>query len=219
VKLKSANKAEIKAMKVLLINGSPHQQGCTFTALSEIAVTLNKNDVDSEMLWIGSKPLAGCTACMTCRESGKCIFDDVVNKCAAKIAECDGFIFGSPVYFASANGAMISFMDRLFFSSRSSLAGKPAAAVMSCRRGGSTATFDQMNKYFCISNMPVVPSQYWNMVHGNSPDEVRQDLEGLQTMRTLGQNMAWILKCIDAGKTAGINRPVYEEPLRTNFIR
>lgn len=208
-------------MKVLLINGSPHQQGCTHTALSEVASALNKNDVESEIFWIGNKPIAGCIACMACRETGKCVFNDVVNECAARIGEFDGFIFGSPVYFASANGAITAFMDRLFFSAMSDgcFAGKPAAAVVSCRRGGSTATFDQMNKYFLICNMPVVPSQYWNMVHGNTPDEVRQDLEGLQVMRTLGQNMAWLLKCIEAGKQAGVKPPEYEARIATNFIR
>lgn len=209
-------------MKVLLVNGSPNKEGCTYTALSEVAGALNKNGIDSEIFWIGKKALSGCIACGICATTGKCVFDDVVNECAAKVDECDGFIFGTPVYFASANGAMISFMDRLFFSYRKSgksLSEKPAAAVVSCRRAGSTATLDQMNKYFSISNMPVVSSQYWNMVHGNSPEEVKQDQEGLQTMRTLGQNMAWLLKCIEAGKQAGIKPPEYEDALRTNFIR
>ena len=149
--------------------------------------------------------------------------NDVVNECAAKIGRfLMVFVFGSPVYFASGNGSMISFMDRLFFSAEimgKHLAGKPAAAVVSCRRSGSTATFDQMNKYFSICSMPIVTSQYWNAVHGHTPNEVRQDIEGLQTMRTLGQNMAWLLKCIEAGRTAGIEQPTYEEPIRTNFIR
>ncbi len=209
-------------MKVLLVNGSPNKEGCTYTALTEVADTLNKNGVDTEIFWIGKKPVSGCIACRKCAEIGKCVFDDLVNQCAEKAEQCDGFIFGSPVYFASANGSMTSFMDRLFYSlllAGKSLAGKPAAAVVSCRRGGNTATFDQMNKYFSICKMPIVTSQYWNMVHGNSPEEVKQDLEGLQTMRTLGQNMVWLLQCIEAGKQAGIELPVYEAPVRTNFVR
>ena len=209
-------------MKALLINGSPHEKGCTFTALSEIAGTLEKNGVDSEIFWIGNKPIAGCIACGSCRQTGRCFRNDAVRVCEEKIDTCDGFVFGSPVYFASANGSMVSFMDRLFFAAQfrgKPFAGKPAAAIASCRRAGSTATLDQMNKYIVFNNMPQVPSQYWTMIHGNTPDEVRQDAEGLQTMRTLGQNMAWLLKCIAAGKQAGIALPQYEEPLRTNFIR
>jgi len=209
-------------MKVLLINGSPNKEGCTFTALAEVAATLEKNGVGTEIFWIGKKPISGCIACFKCEETGKCILNDVVNECAAKLDDFDGFVFGTPVYFASGNGAMTAFMDRLFLSAEimgKHMTGKPAAAVVSCRRSGSTATFDQMNKYFSACSMPIVTSQYWNAVHGHIPEEVLQDLEGLQTMRTLGQNMAWLLKCIEAGKNAGIARPVYEERIRTNFIR
>ncbi len=206
-------------MKVLLVNGSPKKKGCTFTALSEIESTLKKNGIDSEIFWIGNKPVAGCIDCRVCFKTGKCFRDDLVNEFIEMVQDADGFIFGSPVYYASANGSMISFMDRVFFSCGSALAGKPAAAIASCRRSGSTATFDQLNKYFTIKCMPVVSSNYWNMVHGNTPEEVKQDLEGLQIMRTLGMNMAWLLKCIDAGKKNGVTLPEYEEKIMTNFIR
>lgn len=210
-------------MRVLLVNGSPNRQGCTFTALSEVARTLNDEGVETEIFHIGAKPIAGCLGCQHCMGTGRCVFDDVVNECHAKIAGFDGFVFGSPVYYASANGALSAFMDRLFISELCKGSGdfylKPAAAVVSARRAGTTATFDQLNKYFTISQMPVVSSQYWNMVHGNTPDEVRQDIEGMQTMRTLGRNMAFLLKCIKAGREAGVELPRREEPVETNFIR
>jgi len=206
-------------MKVLLVNGSPNKEGCTYTALCEAAGTLNKNGVETEVFHIGSKPVSGCIACRSCVKNGCCIVKDAVNEFAEKAKSADGFVFGSPVHYASASGALISFMDRLFFSGGQSFKGKPAAAIVSCRRGGATASFDQLNKYFSISQMPIVTSQYWNMVHGHTPDQVRQDSEGLQTMRTLGNNMAWLLKCIKAGKAAGIEIPENEPRISTNFIR
>ncbi|HQI24325.1 MAG TPA: flavodoxin family protein [Smithella sp.] len=207
-------------MNVLLINGSPNKKGCTYAALSEVAKALKKQDIDAEIFYVGNKPIRGCTACGKCSETGKCIFDDdAVNVAIGKAAEADGFVFGSPVHYAGASGFITSFLDRCFFAGSDVFAYKPGAAVVSCRRGGATAAFDQLNKYFTISNMPVVSSQYWNMVHGNTPEEVLQDLEGLQIMRTLGQNMAWLLKSIAAGRKAGIVRPEPEEHISTNFIR
>ena len=210
-------------MKVLLVNGSPNKEGCTYTALSEVASALNAEGIETEIFHIGKKPIAGCLGCQKCMELGKCVFDDVVNECLAKIDQFDGFVFGSPVYYASANGAMSAFMDRLFitelFTGKGAFYLKPAATVVSARRAGTTATFDQMNKYFTMTQMPVISSQYWNMVHGNTPDEVRQDLEGMQIMRTLGKNMAFFLKCREAGLKAGVSMPEPEEPIETNFIR
>lgn len=206
-------------MKVILVNGSPHKEGCTYTALSETAKALNSNGIETEIFHLGTEPVAGCIACGACSKTGKCIYNDPVNEFVEKAKDADGFIFGSPVYYSGMSGQLCSFMDRAFYSGGKYMAGKPAAAVVSCRRGGATATFEQINKYFMITNMPVVSSQYWNQVHGNTPDEVKQDLEGLQTMRTLGANMAWLLKCIEAGKKAGIEMPERETPIKTNFIR
>lgn len=206
-------------MKVLLINGGPHKKGCTYTALEEVACALEKAGIETEILWLGIKPIAGCLGCNTCITTGHCFMDDVVNTVIARTGEFDGFVFGSPVHFASAAGCITSFMDRLFYGRTALFTHKPAAAVVSCRRAGSTATLDQLNKYFTISQMPIVSSQYWNMVHGNSPEEVRQDAEGMQIMRTLGANMAWLLHSIEAGRSAGIAVPEAEEPVRTNFIR
>lgn len=206
-------------MKVLLINGSPNKNGCTYTALAEIEKELNKNNIETEIFQIGNKPIRGCTACGKC-SGNRCIFnDDVVNEALEKCENIDGFIVGSPVYYASANGAVVSLLDRMFYAGGSLLKYKPAAAIASARRAGTTTTLDILNKYFTISCMPIVSSQYWNMVHGNNPDEVKQDLEGLQIMRTLGKNMAWLLKCIKAGKENGINIPEQEPRQRTNFIR
>lgn len=210
-------------MKVLLVNGSPNKEGCTYTALSEVASTLNAEGIETEIFHIGKNPIAGCLGCQKCIELKRCVFDDVVNKCLVELHKFDGFIFGTPVYWASANGAMSAFMDRLFIAEmcteKNAFYMKPAAAVVSARRAGTTATFDQINKYFTMSQMPIVSSQYWNMVHGNTPDEVRQDAEGLQTMRTLAHNMAYIIKCKKAGEKAGIKLPEREEPVETNFIR
>ena len=206
-------------MKVLLINGSPHEKGCTYTALSEISAVLESNGIEAEIMHIATKPVGGCMGCGACKKLGKCVQNDIVNEFLEKATEADGFIFGSPVHFAGASGAITSFMDRAFYAGASIVQNKPAAAIASCRRGGASATFDQLNKYFAIRNMPIVTSQYWNMVHGNTPDEVKQDAEGMQTMRTLASNMVWLLKCIEAGKNAGINLPQYEPQARTNFIR
>ncbi len=206
-------------MKVLLINGSPNKNGCTYTALAEIEKELNKNNIETEIFQIGNKPIRGCTACGKC-SGNRCIFnDDVVNEALEKCENIDGFIVGSPVYYASANGAVVSLLDRMFYAGGSLLKYKPAAAIASARRAGTTTTLDILNKYFTISCMPIVSSQYWNMVHGNNPDEVKQDLEGFQIMRTLGKNMAWLLKCIESGKENGINIPEQEPRQRTNFIR
>ncbi len=205
-------------MKVLLINGSPNEKGCTFTALTEVATTLQLNGIETEILYLGKKPIAGCIDCGHCIQTGKCVFDDKVNEVVARLDEYDGIVVGSPVYYAGPSGQVTAFLDRLFFANEAKLAGKLGAAVVSCRRGGASAAFDRLNKYFTISNMHVVGSQYWNQVHGFTPDDVRKDKEGLQTMRTLGQNMAWLLKCIEAGKKAGIEKPVYEPRERTHFI-
>lgn len=206
-------------MKVLLINGSPHAKGCTFTALNEVAASLEKEGIETEMIHLGIKPLSGCLGCGACLKTGQCVIRDSLNEFLEKAEKADGFVFGSPVHFASASGMLTSFMDRAFYGKDKLFAYKPAAAVMSCRRGGATATFEQINKYFTMSNMIVVGSQYWNMVHGNAPEEVKQDLEGMQTMRTLGLNMAWILKSIQAGKDAGLPMPQREAKTKTNFIR
>ncbi|WP_294489224.1 flavodoxin family protein [uncultured Mailhella sp.] len=206
-------------MQVLLVNGSPHAKGCTFTALSEIAAELEKQGIGSQIFQLGTQPIAGCIGCGACRKTGRCFRDDKVNEALALIPEFDGFVFGSPVYYASASGQLESFLDRLFFSGSSLFANKPGAAVVSCRRGGASAAFEQINKYFGMNNMPVVTSIYWNQVHGNTPDEVRQDAEGLQTMRQLARNMAWMLRCFEAGKAAGVPLPEKEPVIRTNFIR
>lgn len=206
-------------MKVILVNGSPHENGCTYTALCEVEKALKNNGVETEIFWVGNKPISGCIGCNACRKLGRCFTDDTVNEFVEKAKSADGFIFGSPVHYAAASGAVTSFMDRAFYSGGGALCGKPAANIVSCRRGGASAAFDQLNKYFTINNMPIVSSQYWNQVHGNTPEQVMQDGEGLQTMRTLGNNMAWLLKCIEAGKAAGIEFPEREEPIRTNFIR
>ena len=192
-------------MKVILVNGSPHKEGCTHTALEEVGKSLNENGIETEIFWIGNKPIGGCIACKTCVKLGKCVFEDTVNEFVEKAKEADGFIFGTPVHYASAAGNITSFMDRTFFSvacsgNKDIFKLKPAATVISARRAGTTATYDQLNKYFGINEMPIVSSKYWNMVHGNTPDEVKKDVEGMQTMKVLGKNMAYFLKCIEAGK-------------------
>ena len=205
-------------MKVLLVNGSWHEKGCTYTALCEVEKALNANGVETEIYWLGKKGVQGCTGCVVCKKTGKCVIDDSVNEFVEKAAAADGYIFGSPVYYASAAGSLVSFMDRVFYSGARHLAYKPAAAVVSCRRAGSSTTFDVINKYFTINNMPIVSSNYWNGIHGNRAEEALQDEEGLQTMRVLGNNMAWLLKCIEIGKIEGLE-PVKEKKIMTNFIR
>lgn len=206
-------------MKVILVNGSPRAKGCTYTALTEVEKALRQNGIDTEIFQVGAKPVMGCIACGKCFATGKCFMDDVVNAFLDKVPEADGFVFGSPVHYAAASGALTSFMDRVFYGKGKLFKGKPAAAIVSCRRGGASAAFDQINKYFTINQMPIVSSQYWNQVHGNTPEEVMKDEEGMQTMRTLGNNMAWLLKCIEAGREKGITMPEGEKPIRTNFIR
>lgn len=206
-------------MNVLLLNGSPHEQGCTYTALAEVAGVLQEEGIETELVHIGNMAVHGCIGCRKCAETGRCVFKgDPVNAVLDKMEHIDGLIIGSPVYYASANGSLYSFLDRLFYAGRN-FSHKPAAAVASARRAGTTATLDTLNKYFTISQMPVVSSQYWNMVHGNTPEEVKQDEEGLQIMRMLGRNMAWLLRCIEAGKGAGIQIPSGEAKIRTNYIR
>lgn len=206
-------------MKVVMINSSPHANGCTWTALNEIARELEKQGIESEIIHIGKEAIHGCTACGQCRKLGKCLFDDAVNATVEKLIEADGLIFGTPVYYAGISGQLKSYMDRLFFCYARKLAYKPAAAIVSARRGGCTATFDDVTKYFTINNMPVVSSQYWNQVHGARAEDVLKDEEGLQIMRTLGRNMAWLLKCIECGRQNGIAIPEREPGVSTNFIR
>ena len=209
-------------MKVLLINGSPKPKGCTYTALCQVEQELRAQGIETEILQAGAAPIRGCIGCGGCAKAGKhrCVFDDdVVNTAIAKAEEADGFVIGSPVHYAAASGAITSLMDRMCYAGGAALAFKPGAAVASCRRGGASATLDQLNKYFTILNMPVVASNYWNMVHGNTPEEVVQDEEGMQTMRQLGRNMAWLVKSISAGKEHGIPMPETEPKIRTNYIR
>lgn len=206
-------------MKVLLVNGSHHEKGCTYTALAEVAKALNANGVETEIYQLSGKKIEGCRGCWACKKVKHCVFDDgTVNDFVTKAAEFDGFVFGSPVYYASASGVLVSFMDRVFYSGGKALAYKPAAAVVSCRRAGASTTFDVINKYFTINNMPIVSSNYWNEIHGNTAEEAQKDEEGLQTMRVLGNNMAWLLKCIALGKENDV-APVTERKVWTNFIR
>lgn len=206
-------------MKVILVNGSPHKEGCTYIALKEVEKALNKNEIETEIFWLGTKSVSGCIGCGSCLKTGKCFVDDKVNEFLEKVPETKGFVFGSPVHFGASSGMISSFMDRVFYGRKKLFSNKLGAAVVSCRRGGATAALDEINKYFSISNMPIVSSQYWNMVHGNKSEEVVKDEEGMQTMRTLGNNMAWLLKSIEAGKKAGVELPKNEEIISTNFIR
>lgn len=206
-------------MKALLVNGSPRVKGCTYTALTELAKTLEAEGIETEIIHVGNKDVRGCIACRKCHTSGsgKCVFDDIVNEVAPKLAEADAFVIGSPVYFASPAGGVVSFLDRLFFSTlNNDKTIKVGAAVVSCRRGGNTATFDMLNKYFTMNGMPIVSSQYWNMVYGGTPEEVLQDKEGLQTMRTLGRNMAFLMKSIQMGKEK-MGLPEKEPAIFTSF--
>lgn len=207
-------------MKVLLFNGSPRPNGCTYTALSEIADVLRAEGIQAEILQIGNKPVQDCIGCGGCAETSRCVFkSDCVNAWLDLAETADGFVFGTPVYYSHPSGRILSAMDRLFYAGGSVFAHKPAAVVVSARRAGTTSSIDVLGKHLGISEMPVVSSTYWNMVHGNSPEETKQDLEGMQTMRNIGKNMAWLLKCIDAGKKAGIEVPKSEHGVWTNFIR
>ncbi|AGA68679.1 multimeric flavodoxin WrbA [Desulfitobacterium dichloroeliminans LMG P-21439] len=209
-------------MNVILVNGSPHAHGCTYVALEEVANTLNAEGIATQIFQLGTKPLTGCTACKSCAKIGHCIFPDSVNEFLDLAQAADGFVFGSPVHYAAAGGAITSFMDRIFYADshagRNTFYLKPAAAIVSARRAGTTAAFDQLNKYFTIAQMPVISSRYWNMVHGVTPEDVKKDLEGLQIMRILARNMAWFLKCKEAGIKAGVQFPEKEEGIHTNFI-
>lgn len=210
-------------MKVVLVNGSPHKKGCTSVALAEIEKTLQEEGIKTEQFWLGVKPIAGCIGCAGCAKEGKCVFNDCVNDFLEIAPGADGFIFGSPVHYAAASGAITSFLDRVFYadahSGRQSFYLKPGAAIISARRGGTTAAFDQLNKYFTISEMPVISSCYWNMVHGVNPEDVTSDLEGLQVMRVLARNMAFFLKCKEMALKSGVSLPKREERIITNFIR
>ena len=206
-------------MKVLLINGSPNEKGCTYTALCEAADTLKSEGIEAEIFWIGAKPLSGCLGCGGCRGKGSCVFNESVCEFTEKAKDADGFIFGSPVHYAAASGAITSFMDRVFFSASRQFYMKPAAAIVSARRAGTTAALDQLHKYFYLAQMPIVPSKYWNMVHGSTPDQVREDAEGMQNMRYLARNMAYLLRCLEAGKANGVALPLQETRVSTNFIR
>lgn len=206
--------------KILLVNGSGNAEGCTYTALQEIVSALEKEGLEAEIFQLGKDPVRDCIGCGGCGKLGKCVFDeDRVNEFVELARQADGFVFGTPVYHAHPSGRILSFLDRVFYSGGSAFAFKPGAAVASARRAGTTASLDVLNKYFTINRMPVVSSNYWNMVHGNTPMEVKQDLEGLQIMRVIGQNMAWMVKCIEAGKAAGIGYPETEMKVKTNFIR
>lgn len=207
-------------MKVLLFNGSPRANGCTFTALSEIAKTLNAENIETEILQVGNKPVQDCIGCGGCAGKGKCVFNnDCVNEWIEKAKSADGFVFGSPVYYAHPSGRILSAMDRLFYAAGGQFAQKPAAVIASARRAGTTASLETLSTYFTQNQMPVISSTYWNMVHGNTPEETVQDLEGMQTMRNFARNLAWIVQCIEAGKKSGIAAPKAETSARTNFIR
>lgn len=205
-------------MKVLMINGSPHQKGNTYLALKEMEKIFSEEGIESEIVQVGNMPVRGCVACGSCAEKGACVFDDCVNEIAPKFQECDGLVVGSPVYYASANGTLISFLDRLFYSTPFDKTMKVGACVAAARRGGLSSSFDQMNKYFTISGMPVASGQYWNSIHGAAQGEAAEDLEGLQSMRTLARNMVFLMRSIQLGKEK-YGLPEKESALRTNFIR
>ncbi len=203
-------------MKVILVNGGPHKDGCTNVALEEIAKILESEKIETEIMWLENNPIGGCIGCNYCLQNGnRCFMDDKVNEFLKKVETTDGFVFGSPVHFAGASGALTSFLDRAFYGRGSLFAGKVCASVVSCRRGGASSAFDQINKYALMSNMFLVGSSYWNQIHGTNKDEAKQDLEGLQTMRNLGRNMAYILKCINSD----VPKPEIEKNFKTNFIR
>lgn len=205
-------------MKVLLINGSPHAKGSTFTALHEMEMVFEKEGIETEIFHVGNQDIRGCVACGFCAENGRCAFNDMVNETASKFEECDGLVVGSPVYYASANATLIAFLDRLFYSTHFDKTMKVGASVVSARRGGLSAAFDELNKYFTICGMPVASGQYWNSIHGNNAEEAAQDAEGLQIMRTLAKNMSFLMKSIELGKEK-YGLPEKEPFHRTNFIR
>lgn len=204
-----------------MVNGSSKPNGCTATAMQEIAKVLREEGIDSEIVCLGGGPLRDCIGCLGCMKlDGQCAFnDDCINEILEKAKTCDGFIFGTPVYYAHPSGRVLSALDRMFYAGKKYFMHKPGAAIASARRAGTTASIDALNKYFTIAEMPVVSSSYWNMVHGNKPEEVLQDAEGLQVMRNLGRNMAWLLKCLEAGRNTGVAVPVNEYDNKTNFIR
>lgn len=206
-------------MNVLLVNCSPNQFGCTYTALKEVADALNAAGVGTEILHAGAGPIQPCTACRGCRGRNRCVYDDMANVILDKMEHMDGLVIGSPVHYAGPSGIAVTLLDRVFFAGSFTLRHKPAAAIVSARRAGTTAALDALNKYILYAQMPMVTSRYWNMVHGGTPEEVRQDKEGMQIMRMLGRNMAWLLQCIEAGKQAGIAPPEQEQFIHTNFIR
>ena len=206
-------------MKVLLVNGSPHKNGSTYVALREVETALNNEGIETSIVWLGTEAISGCLACGYCSRNGKCVKNDIVNEFAQRAKNADGFVFGTPVHFASASGAITSFLDRVFYSASGSLRHKPAAVITVARRGGTTAAYDQLIKYPAYAEMPIISSNYWNMVHGAVASDVSEDKEGMQTMRILGKNMAYFIKCIEAGKKAGINLPEPEKKEITNFIR
>lgn len=205
-------------MKVLMINGSPHKNGNTSIALGEMEKIFAQEGIETEILHVGNKDIRGCIACHSCMKKGKCTFDDIVNEAAPKFEESDGLVVASPVYYASANATLIAFLDRLFYSTGFDKTMKVGASVVAARRGGSSATFDELNKYFTISGMPVASSQYWNSIHGREQGEAMQDEEGLQTMRTLARNMSFLIKSIALGKEK-YGLPEKEPFVHTNFIR
>lgn len=205
-------------MKVMLVNGSSRKNGCTGAALAEVARALHEEGIETETIWVGNAPLPDCIACGSCRKTGKCVFDDIANELAEKAEHCDGFVFGSPVYYAHPSARLLAVLDRAFYSGGRHFAYKPGAAVLSARRAGTTASFDVINKYFTICSMPVVSSTYWNHVYGNQPEQVQQDKEGLMTMYNIGKNMAWLLRCIALGRENGLPHPENEK-ISTNFIR
>lgn len=205
-------------MKVLMINGSPHAKGSTYTALHEMEKIFSSENIETELVQVGHLPVRGCIACKNCSETGRCVFDDIVNELAEKLEKCDGLVVGSPVYYASANATLVACLDRLFYSSKFDKTMKVGAAVVSARRGGLSSTFDELNKYFTICGMPVASGQYWNSIHGANAEDAMQDAEGLQTMRTLAKNMAFLMKSIALGKEK-YGLPDKEEHLWTNFIR
>lgn len=206
-------------MQVLFVNGSPHENGCTDTAMREAARILEEQGIQTRIFWLGAAPVGGCTGCGSCKATGKCAFGGPVNELIDLVAQADGYVFGAPVHYAGPAASLCGAMDRLFMAAGPAMRFKPAAAVTSARRAGTTASLDRIQKYFDINNMLTVGSKYWNNVHGGCPDEVRRDEEGMQTMRQLGRNMAWTLRCLEAGKAAGIPLPEMETPIRTNYIR